>query len=265
MTMPAADPPLCWICRTNPADSSEHIFKARDLQRLYGGADPSPENWPYHFKSDKHPGRLKGTDAQRAKYPKIMCRECNNARTSDFDRAYDALSDYLMAKQLDQDLDAIDFQEVFGSDYVAKLDLLKRYLVKSLGCRIIVTEYLMPVDFPKPLTGKNLERLTFSICRHNPFKGLGEAADEGMAGMLGKGNLLGQYSRSHHEKTGERLLLTALWWENLGLFQINYWLNIAHNPDLGAPIGNDRFYKLERSSLDLQGMRDLMEHWLETH
>jgi hypothetical protein len=38
------------------------------------------------------------------------------------------------------------------------------------------------------------------------------------------------------ELTGQRGVLNAVWWENIGHFQITYWFNIEVNPELGAPI-----------------------------
>ena len=73
-------------------------------------------------------------------------------------------------------------------------------------------------------------------------------------------------SRSHLENTGESVVTSALWWENVGHFQISYWFNIAITTALGGPLdGISRIYRIEHCELGLAGMKEMMWAWLGTH
>src|SRR3954453_13566148 len=86
------NPILCWMCGS-PADSSEHIFKARDLKRIFDEDGYDFDNLPYHFHVGGH-RKIPGPKSKRMTFQKMICKACNGNRTSDFDRAYDRLSDW---------------------------------------------------------------------------------------------------------------------------------------------------------------------------
>ncbi len=85
-----------------------------------------------------------------------------------------------------------------------------------------------------------------------------------MERVLSKGSLFANISRSHLEKTGERKILDAVWWENLGHFQINYWFNIQANPALGGTIdSSSSIYPLVHTDHTLLQMKETMASWSE--
>jgi hypothetical protein len=87
----------CWMCGS-PAGSSEHIFKARDLRRIFDQDGYDFDNLPFHFHAGGYE-RILGPKSKRMAYRRLICRACNNDRTSEFDRAYDRLSDWFMMEQ----------------------------------------------------------------------------------------------------------------------------------------------------------------------
>jgi hypothetical protein len=62
------------------------------------------------------------------------------------------------------------------------------------------------------------------------------------------------------------LVTGALWWENVGHFQINYWFNIDMNGDLGGALdGSSHIYGVQHSDLGHAAMKEAMRAWLEAH
>jgi hypothetical protein len=254
-------PKLCWICR-KPADSGEHIFKARDLKRLFDRDGYAPDDLPFHFHDEGH-NRIPGPKSKRMKYPKLICASCNNDDTSKYDRAYDRLSDWFMTQQGSYAITNMDFRKVFGTSYPRGIDALRRYFVKSLGCRILASGLSLPANFPNPVTDCDVSRLQFSICRAQPFRNLENYKPDMMERVLGKGDLYANLSRSHLEATSERKVLGAIWWENIGHFQINYWFNIDADPQFGATVGDLTVtYRIIHCALGLAEMKEAMWAWL---
>ncbi len=267
--MSTHEPASCWMCGA-PADSREHIFKARDLKRIFAEDGYSPEALPFHFSNKGH-ARIPGPKSGRVKYPAIICRRCNNERTSAFDKAYDRLSDWLVSRQPDYGIAKIDLLEVFGNSYAERVEDLRWFFAKSLGCRIVASGCILAHNFPNPFLLSNLDLLQVSICRSQPFRDLElvqtkKYRPELFEEMLGKGDLFAHLSKSLLESTGSRLAKSAIWWENIGHFQMNYWFNIDIDISLGRPLdGSSRAYELNHSDLGLTGMKETMWRWLETH
>jgi hypothetical protein len=109
--------------------------------------------------------------ASTLKYPDLICTRCNNDRTSEFDRAYDRLSDWFATQQNNYAITEMDFREVFDKNYVGSIDALRRYCAKALGCRILASGYRRPANlFPNPVSDIDVSILQLSICRVQPFR-----------------------------------------------------------------------------------------------
>ncbi len=205
-----------------------------------------------------------GRKRNRMKYPNVICGSCNNAATSDFDRAYDQVSDWLATQQANYAIAEIDFRAVFGTDFAAGIDAFRRYCIKSLGCKIRAEGCILPDTFPNPVSEPDASGLKLSICRAQPFRDFENYQPVMMERVLSKGSLFANISRSHLEKTGERKILDAVWWENLGHFQINYWFNIQANPALGGTIdSSSSIYPLVHTDHTLLQMKETMASWSE--
>jgi hypothetical protein len=255
-------PTTCWMCGAS-ADSGEHIFKARDLKRLFDKDGYASDDLPFHFHGEGH-HRILGPKSKRMKYPSLICTACNNANTSSFDRAYDQLSDWFMTQQENYAIAQIDFRKAFGADYRAGLDAFRRFCAKSLGCRILASEYTLSAHFPNPLKDEDISILQLSICRAQPFRNLKNYKPEMMTRVLGKGDLYANISRSHLEATGERKVINAVWWENIGHFQINYWFHIDINPQFGAAVSDSTdTYEIAHTELALAEMKGAMSAWID--
>lgn len=88
---------LCWICKTNKADSGEHKTKRSDLLAVLG--KPSQEE-PFYYHDQAKRNRAVGSlDAKILKSPVRICSRCNNARTQPHDIAWEAVSDRLRSRR----------------------------------------------------------------------------------------------------------------------------------------------------------------------
>jgi hypothetical protein len=261
--MPDLKTPSCWICG-DAADSAEHVFKAKDLRRMFDQDGYEFEHLPFHY-SDRGHARISGPKSARVKYPALICHRCNNERTAPADRAYDRLSEHLAASQENGGTESLDLFHVFGSRWPDEVKLVQRYFAKSLGCRIVASGALLPDYFPNPVSGDHMELLVISICRAQPFRAAPNYEQNMFTSFLGKGSLYANILKSHLDRTGQRKVNNALWWENIGHFQINYWFGIRPNLQLGEALDGSRIiYRLPAVDHDLRAMNQLMSFWLSS-
>lgn len=261
---PHQEPIPCWLC-CSPADSGKHIFKARALRRIFNRDGYAPNDLPFYFREEGYE-RIRDPKSERMKYPNLICTRCNNDAASDFDRAYDRLSDWFATQQNNYAMTEIDFREVFDKNYVGRIDALRRYRAKALGCRLLASGCRLPANlFPNPVSDVDVSILEPSRCRVQPFCHEKKFRCDTMERVLGNGPLYANISRSHLVLTGEREILNALWWENIGRFQITYWFDIDVNSALGAPIDDTATaYTIIHSDLCLPEMKSLMSDWISS-
>jgi hypothetical protein len=261
--MPEQEIPSCWICG-DAADSAEHVFKAKDLRRIFDRDGYGFENLPFHF-SDQGHARIPGPNSARVKYPTLICRRCNNERTAPADRAYDRLSDHLATSQQSGAGENLDLAQMFGSRWPDEVRLVRQYFAKSLGCRILASGAVLPDYFPNPVSGDHMELLVVSICRAQPFRSVPNYEEDMFTSFLGKGDLYANYSKSHFDHTGERKVTSAVWWENLGHFQINYWFGLCPKLEFGEAFDGSRtVYRVPAVDHDLHGIKEVMFGWLSS-
>jgi hypothetical protein len=129
----AAAEPLCWICKTNKADSGEHKTKRSDLLSVLGKPTQA-EPFYYHdlHKANRPVGSL---DAKILKSPVRICAYCNNTRTQPHDRAWERMSDRLRSRRLAVG-HSVRCNRIFG--YLTKREMLNVHLffVKLFGCML---------------------------------------------------------------------------------------------------------------------------------
>ena len=133
----------CWICG-NKADSREHKIKKSDLISLYG---KGPYKEPLLLMKGKKAIKIQGPDQIHLKYKKTICSACNNVLTQPFDRAYELFVRYVLENEkLLYYKRFFDFESVYGIECDEAQRNLFKYLVKSLGCRIVEAGYDVPKD-----------------------------------------------------------------------------------------------------------------------
>jgi hypothetical protein len=262
--MPAApkklvrqDADVCWICGGR-ADSAEHVFKAREMKRVFGSEWTAQQSPLHHTEGKWH--KVPGPKSKIIKYGKIICAACNNDRLSAADRAYDFLSDWFFQNQSTENL-SIPFDAIFAGKSAEGLGLLHQYWTKALGCRIADSEgFRFPTAFPNPLHPAKAE-LSITICYSQPFQRFAKD-DVSFDRCLLKGDLIGSHpSDQIHSPLKD--LNCAIWWEHHGNFQTSYWWRIPPNPGFGEPLHESMpQYAITRCPLDKEGIDREMQAWL---
>lgn len=74
---------LCWIC-SGPAETREHKFKKTDVDRAGGGWTLGERP---HFFGANGLSVIRGPDSKLVKFVKVLCQNCNSARTQPYDNA----------------------------------------------------------------------------------------------------------------------------------------------------------------------------------
>lgn len=134
----------CWICGQT-ANSGEHRLKATDLRHLFPRVSQStPIYTKDHRGKPKSIGSLK---SDQLKWESKLCHQCNTARTQNYDRAWETLSDYLRKAPIGANTRSIRLDKVFpGSTNSSMLDV-HLFFVKFLGCLIIEHQVPIPITF----------------------------------------------------------------------------------------------------------------------
>lgn len=139
------DEPKCWWCG-DIADSREHRVKASQLRRMFRSAD----YLILHGKSGVRPTRFNGPGSKTMLFAKVLCTNCNNARSQPFDEAYDLFVQKVVDDpEYFRSRTEFDMAEIFPTDPHGGAKLA-RYYVKNIACRIAEVGFAIPqqlVDF----------------------------------------------------------------------------------------------------------------------
>lgn len=138
---------VCWWCGAL-ADSREHRFKRSQMVRRFAINE-------YLVLGSGTPSRLNGPGAKPLRFPKVLCRQCNNSRSQPFDRAYDTFTDLVWKAPELFRTNSVDWTTVFP-DGMTGAKLLCRYFVKNFGCRIAETGFSVPPELVDFLNGASL-------------------------------------------------------------------------------------------------------------
>lgn len=126
----------CWWCG-GAADSAEHKFKRSDLVRDFGrGAWTAPDDAVAHG-DGAAATNVRSSRADRLKFRKVMCRNCNSTHSQPFDRAYDVFVEFLAAnQQMVLDESCFKWSDVFGPSWEQGRAEVTRYWIKHIGTRL---------------------------------------------------------------------------------------------------------------------------------
>jgi len=122
----------CWICNLNEANSGEHKIKASDIRKRMGD-----KRFDGFFKIVGEDFiTINNSKHKSLKFPKIICKDCNNRITGQADDSYDDFVSYIINNS-DEVISEmrIDFNEIYGEDWRKGKTDLYRYLVKHAGCK----------------------------------------------------------------------------------------------------------------------------------
>lgn len=134
---------LCWICG-NAAGTGEHKLKASDMRSEFGTV--SQKN-PLYYNSKLHKNARINSIKKSSiiKSTALICEECNTSRTSQDDRAWEAISEYLRSGRVClRGGSTINLQKVFPGKTKSRMLNVHLYFVKQFGCAI--KEFGIPIE-----------------------------------------------------------------------------------------------------------------------
>ena len=136
-------PLKCWWCNQE-GNSGEHKFKRTDLVAEFGETFKDSEDYPVLMKNEKQI-KLQSSKSKYVKFPKILCDNCNNNRSQDFDLSYSLIINSLIKDHLFYEKqEHIDFKTIFGEKWKkGKLDFYS-YFVKHFCCRLAKNKIEIP-------------------------------------------------------------------------------------------------------------------------
>ena len=185
----------CWICG-GLANSREHKFKKSDLVR--SSTTWAPDDKPY-FVSGGVKRPIASPKDKITTFGKVLCSNCNSARTQPFDRAYETFSRWV--NQADRSIMALshlDFCAIYGADFGPSVLNLEKYFMKHLGCRLASDRYSIPAGFASSLWTESVQPFEISFARSHL---LGELPARG-PGILGIYPTFGTFSPSTQQVRG---------------------------------------------------------------
>ena len=167
-TCVALTPPVCWICGTRRADSGEHRFKASDVRAVAPRVSQSTPSY-LQLNSKATNTQIGSARADKLKFARSICTECNSTLTQPYDLAWESLSSYLRSNwPTIARRGQFDLSKPFpGSTRTAALHV-HLYFVKLFGCKLHAD--LVPVDlapFSRALlTGTAHPEISLTVAEH---------------------------------------------------------------------------------------------------
>ena len=129
--------PRCWWCGAL-ADSREHKFKQAELRMNNGRGPWLGNDAVVHARHGEELRPIQGPNASSVKFGSSLCKNCNNARSQVFDRAYDRFIEFMAANESMVGVDRrFRFSDIYGPDWPsARVNLIK-YWVKHVCCMAV--------------------------------------------------------------------------------------------------------------------------------
>jgi hypothetical protein len=147
------------------ADSREHRHKKADVVRSFG---PGP--WPAPVVrvrgGSSYEERIQGPNSDKLKFAKVLCANCNNARSQPFDIAYDAFASFLHQNaESVVKAGSFQFSRIYGKNWRDERRALAKYFVKHICCRLAEDGVCVPQAVIRYMDGslRDLPNLTLEM------------------------------------------------------------------------------------------------------
>jgi hypothetical protein len=125
----------CWWCGEN-GNSGEHKFKRTDLIGEFGATFSEKDNRPILLKNGKE-YEIKSAKSKFVKFEKILCSDCNNNKSQDFDTDYTEFINYILNNyDYYKTKSHIDLKEIYPSNWKEKKRNIYSYFVKHFCTRL---------------------------------------------------------------------------------------------------------------------------------
>lgn len=143
----------CWWCG-NEDLTYEHKYKQSDTKQEFGGKQFKGDDAIIKV-ADNREQDIQGINSGELKFQKNLCKTCNNSTSSPFDKAYEKFSKFVKANEVDitQKLE-ISLLKVYGNHWLEEKELLIKYYLKHICCRLVDNKFQIPQNWIDYLNGK---------------------------------------------------------------------------------------------------------------
>ena len=149
----------CWWC-SKKGDSGEHKFKKTDIIAEFGKDYRDDENSLVLLKGGVQHS-IQGPNSRLAKFERVLCKNCNNFKSKEFDLTYTyVINDLIQNHKKYETTEVIDFKELFGANWKQKKINFISYYVKHFCCRLARNNVEIPIQIIQFLD-KEIEYLEF--------------------------------------------------------------------------------------------------------
>lgn len=225
---------VCWICG-KPSETGEHRIKKSDLIERFGRGPYRGDEALLQFKagSVRH---VQGPDSKLVKYEKNLCAYCNNTLSQPFDKAYEVFIPWVMRSEAEiLGRRVIDFEAVYGAEWVDRQRDLFKFFAKCFGCRLNEAGMAVPRDVIELLGKNHFETALYVTFQINEDQVLLDAEYQ----AIGTWELVVHKKQSTGEMIGFQCGHYYRW------FNIMYWYNFFPLEPIGASwIANSKFLYL---------------------
>lgn len=145
---------MCWWCGAK-ADSREHKYKKSELVQECGAGPYKGQRALIRITPDKD-HKIQGPGSNQVKYKKNICHNCNNAKSQDFDIAYETFITFIKKnEEIIISNQTFSFCNIYGKEWQKHVENLKRYYIKFICCRLAEADVLVHPAIIRYLDGKN--------------------------------------------------------------------------------------------------------------
>ena len=145
---------ICWWCG-GIADSSEHKIKRTDLIEVYGKG-PFLDEEKLFYVVDEKSLPVQSAKSDFIKFKRSLCKECNNSRSSVFDKDYSCFISYIKSHYNEiLNTQEVNFKTIFGEHWLSKKQNVIRYYLKHIGCQLSSDGISVPKEIKEFLNGSD--------------------------------------------------------------------------------------------------------------
>ena len=212
--------PVCWICRTQNADSGEHAIK-RSLLKLIHGSELFPKGNRLVKIEDDKKIIVQSINSDFLKFKKTICDSCNSSYSKPWDEEFDLFIRHLITRW-NQELGNGYFNLKNSHPGCQKKhsNYLYRYFCKIFGCALVDCDIGVPQDIVDAVNGRSYRNnLGITICIEQDFLNKGITPNE----LLSTFDLKGDNANHRNYR----------WGLTIGFIKIGFWYKTPKHLVLG--------------------------------
>lgn len=221
---------ICWWCK-GKADSREHIFKKSDLKRVFGSSLNSKTSSQIIDDGLKQQ-RVQGPNSKFVKWEANLCSNCNNSRSSSFDRSYDEFIKNMQPFFIQIMKDKyIDLRLIFEEEWKCKFNELLKYYIKHISCRLSHHTLEVPKNIIDFLNDSDCLRDIVVQFEMRPMNKIAAETSNSMFNDTFEVLRVGLFNAVEKDLNGKKSAISFFSWLTTGWISVNYVIQEKIYPD----------------------------------